>query len=439
MPPEPSGSPFSVALVGGGITGITLTVALLKRGIDVKIYEQAPQFTEIGAGIAFSPNAKQAMQKCDPAIYDAYQKIATRSRAAEKAYTWYDWMDGYDQVKGEHPRRLFTIDRDSSADGCHRAHFLEELLKLIPEGVAHFNKHLETIIDSQDNSPLTLKFHDGTSSTADVVIGCDGIKSCVRRLLFGEDAPQSYPSYTHVYAYRGLVEMDKAIDAIGEDIATSRTMYMGQDGHVLTFPVAHGKIMNVVAFRHDPQVWKSERLVVPTTRDKAKEDFKDWGQNVNSIINMLRGDLDKWAIFDLGDNPLPYFSKGRICVAGDAAHATGPHHGAGAGFCIEDSAVLAELLHVVWVNLQSTKGGKPKAEILEDVLKVFDDTRRERTQWLVESSRVSADLYEWRDKTCGKDPAKIKEELLWRNHKIWDVNIDEITNVANEKLRKLLV
>lgn len=108
------------------------------------------------------------MQKCDPAIYEAYLKIATRSRAVEKANTWYDWVDGYDQVEGEPPQLLFTIDRDSSADGCHRAHFLEELLKLIPEGVAHFNKRLETIIDSRENGPLTLKFYDGTSCTADV-------------------------------------------------------------------------------------------------------------------------------------------------------------------------------------------------------------------------------------------------------------------------------
>jgi salicylate hydroxylase len=168
MVPESANPPFSVALVGGGITGVTLTIALLRRGIDVKIYEQAGVFSEIGAGIAFSPNAKQAMRKCDPAIFTAYEKVATKSGSETKANTWYDWVDGYNQAAGTSPELLFTISRDSNADGCHRAHFLEEMVKLIPDGITEFNKRLEDIEESPDNGPLTLKFNDGTSRTADV-------------------------------------------------------------------------------------------------------------------------------------------------------------------------------------------------------------------------------------------------------------------------------
>jgi salicylate hydroxylase len=174
MHDKKSSSPISVALVGGGITGITLTIALLKRGIDVKIFEQAPKFTEIGAGIAFSPNAKQAMKLCDPAVLEAYMRVATSSASPEKANTWFDFYDGYNQdAKSgyQSEKWLFDITRDS-ADGCHRAHFLEELLKLIPQGVAHFNKHLDTITyeneEFTNQGPLTLNFHDGTKSTADV-------------------------------------------------------------------------------------------------------------------------------------------------------------------------------------------------------------------------------------------------------------------------------
>jgi salicylate hydroxylase len=271
------------------------------------------------------------------------------------------------------------------------------------------------------------------------VIGCDGIKSHVRRLLVGDENPQSRPSYTHKYAYRGLVPMEKAIAAIGEELATNRIMHMGKDGHILTFPVAHGQTMNVVAFRHDPEDWESDRLVVPTTRAEAKQDFDAWGENVKAIIDLLQDNLDKWGIFDLGDHPLSCFNKGRICVAGDAAHASGPHHGAGAGFCIEDSAVLSELLHVAWANLYGRKTRKSKVEVLGDVLTVFDRARRERTQWLVQSSRVTADLYEWRDELCGKDPVKIKQELLWRNHKIWKVDIEELTRLWNLELEKMIV
>ena len=159
--------PFSVALIGGGITGIALTIALLKRGIDVRIYEQAPQFTEIGAGIAFSPNAKQAMQACDPAMYETYQRVATKSGAAAKSTTWYDWVDSYNTYP-EGSKLQFTIERNSTADGCHRAHFLEELLKLIPDHVVYFNKRLRNITEPGVGASLVIEFEDGTTTTADI-------------------------------------------------------------------------------------------------------------------------------------------------------------------------------------------------------------------------------------------------------------------------------
>ncbi|KAG9856097.1 FAD/NAD(P)-binding domain-containing protein, partial [Aureobasidium melanogenum] len=426
---------FSVAIVGGGVAGMTLTIALAKRGFDVKIYEQAPQFTEIGAGIAFSPNAKQAMKKCDPAVHEAYLRVATSSGSPEKINTWYDFVDGYTDKDTD--QWLFDVTRDAPADGCHRAHFLEEMIKLVPEGTAHFNKHLDNIVDNGGSNPLTLRFSDGTTAEAD--IGNDGIKSSIRGMLFGKDAPEAKPTYTHRYAYRGLLKMENAIKALGNDLATNRTMHLGQDGHVLTFPVAHGKILNVVAFKYDPGEWTDTRLVVPTTREDAKQDYKDWGCKVRALVELLEDKLDKWAIFDLGDHPVPTYAKGRVAIIGDAAHATGPHHGAGAGICIEDSAILAELLDLAWSRLEEQSTRAARTKVLERVLEVFDEARRERTQWLVQSSRASVELYEWRDHLCKRDPAKIKEQILWRNHKIWRVDIDDMVAEANRKLEELIM
>jgi len=233
--------------------------------------------------------------------------------------------------------------------------------------------------------------------------------------------------------------MDKAVEALGKDLASNRTMHLGQDGHVLTFPVAHGKVLNVVAFKYDPEEWTDARLVVPTTREEAKRDFKDWGAKVRTIIDLLKDNLDKWAIFDLGDHPVKTFVKGRVAIIGDASHATGPHHGAGAGICIEDSAILAELLEVAWINLKNESAKVSKNETLEHVLAVFDVARRDRTQWLVQSSRASVELYEWRDRLCGTDPAKIKAQLVWRNHKIWRVDIDDMAAESNRQLEDLIL
>ncbi|KAG9689539.1 FAD/NAD(P)-binding domain-containing protein, partial [Aureobasidium melanogenum] len=433
-------SQFSVAIVGGGVAGVTLTIALAKRGIDVQIFEQAPQFTEIGAGIAFSPNAKQAMKKCDPAVHEAYLHVATASGNPDKVNTWYDFVDGYTDKDSEH--WLFDVTRDAPADGCHRAHFLEEMIKLVPEGTAHFNKHLDNLVENGDDKPITLKFSDGTTAEADVgksLIATDGIKSSVRGMMFGKDSPVAKPTYTHRYAYRGLLKMENAVKALGKDLATNRTMHLGQDGHILTFPVAHGKILNVVAFKYDPGEWTDSRLVVPTTKEDAKRDYRGWGSKVQAIVDLLEDKLDKWAIFDLGDHPVSTYAKGRIAIVGDAAHATGPHHGAGAGICIEDSAILAELLAVAWTRLEEQSTRVSKTEVLENVLKVFDGERRERTQWLVQSSRASVELYEWRDRLCERDPAKIKEQILWRNHKIWRVDMDDMVAEANRKLEELIM
>lgn len=136
----------------------------------------------------------------------------------------------------------------------------------------------------------------------------------------------------------------------------------------------------------------------------------------------------QWAIFDLG-HPVPTFYKGRICISGDAAHATSPHHGAGAGFCIEDSAMLAELLADEQVKTQHD---------LEAVFATYDAERRARAQWLVESSRWVGDCYELRAEGVGNDFTKIEDQIIERNGIIADVNIEEMCAKAKDELRRRL-
>lgn len=133
----------------------------------------------------------------------------------------------------------------------------------------------------------------------------------------------------------------------------------------------------------------------------------------------------QWAIFDTGDHPVPTFYKGRVCISGDAAHATSPHHGAGAGFCIEDSAVLAELL------------ADDRVQTLRDIeaaFATFNDQRKERGQWLVQSSRWLGDCYEWRAPGIGRDFAKIEHEINTRNGIIANVNLAEMCDQAKQSL-----
>lgn len=124
---------------------------------------------------------------------------------------------------------------------------------------------------------------------------------------------------------------------------------------------------------------------------------------------------------------MPTFYKGRICITGDAAHATSPHHGAGAGFCIEDSAILAELLKDEAVRSHAD---------LEAVFAAFDAVRRERCQWLVQSSRRIGDCYEWRATGVGRDFKKIENEINERLSIISNIDIEGVCDQAKALLRR---
>jgi salicylate hydroxylase len=218
---------FTIAIVGGGIAGLTLAIALHERGVPVTIYEQAPAFGEIGAGVSFSPNAVQAMKLCHDGIYDAFEKVCTRNLWPSKQKVWFDYLDGYNaKVIGDGKQEAaFTVSNSLGQNGVHRAHFLEAMVKLVPDDIARFGKRLSSI-NENSRGKLVMSFDDGTTAEADAVIGCDGIKSRVRQMMFGADHPSANPTFTHKIAYRGLVPMEKAIEAVGEERAQNACMHV---------------------------------------------------------------------------------------------------------------------------------------------------------------------------------------------------------------------
>ncbi|GAD92951.1 salicylate hydroxylase, putative [Paecilomyces variotii No. 5] len=422
---------FEVAIVGGGIAGLTLAIALYHRKVPITIYEQAPQFGEIGAGVSFSPNAVQAMKICHTGVYQAFEKVCTRNQWPSKRNVWFDYLDGYGGQKDEMETQesVFTIRSELGQNGVHRARFLDEIVKLVPQDICRFGKRLADITESP-HKKLVMHFEDGTTAEADAVVGCDGIKSRVRQIIVGPHHPSAHPSYTHKYAYRGLAPMKDVIAAIGEERGMNSCMHMGPNAHLLTFPVDHGNTLNMVAFKTNSEPWPdSQRLTRRATREDALKDYEGFGSNVIKLLNLTKPDLDVWAIFDLGDNPPPTYSKGRLCIAGDAAHATSPHHGAGAGLCIEDSAVMAELL-------ADERIGEP--EHLEAVFATFTAERKERGEFLVQSSRFIGDCYEWRTPGIGREFAKIEAEIIKRNGIITNVDVGKMCEHARSELRNRL-
>lgn len=219
---------FEIAIVGGGIAGLTLAIALHHRGVRVAIYEQAPQFGEIGAGVSFSPNAVQAMKVCHEGVFAAFEKVCTRNLWPSKQDVWFDYLDGFTGPKpGEETQSIaFTIRNSLGQNGVHRARFLDEIVKLVPTEIARFGKKLLDICEDPATGRLVMSFEDGSTAEADAIVGCDGIKSRVRQVIVGKDHPSAQPSFSHKYAYRGLAPMQQAIEALGEEVAMNSCMHV---------------------------------------------------------------------------------------------------------------------------------------------------------------------------------------------------------------------
>jgi salicylate hydroxylase len=204
---------------------------------------------------------------------------------------------------------------------------------------------------------------------------------------------------------------------------------MGKDRHVLTFPVNHGETLNLVAFVTTPNDWPDySKSTLPAKREEAIRDFAGFGPNVMKLLELTAPSLDIWGIFDLGTHPLRTYSKNRICVLGDAAHATSPHHGSGAGFCIEDAAVMATILADPKVT--GEKG------TIEKAFQTFSEERRVRTQWLVQHSRRQGDLYEYR---VTENVDLIEQEIAANNFCIEGMSVKWLCEKAAKALHRKLV
>lgn len=242
--------------------------------------------------------------------------------------------------------------------------------------------------------------------------------------MFGQSHASSQPSYSHKFAFRGIIPMDKARAALGDEKTSTRLMHLGPGAHALTFPIAGGTMMNVVAFVTDPSPWaeKDGKFVAAATKNEAIDAFAGFGPAVRTIMSLLPDKLDKWAIFDMYDNPVPTYASGRLCLAGDAAHASTPHHGAGAGCGIEDSLALAELL----ASVNQRAGVMPIRNMVTKALAVYNEMRYDRSQWLVRSSRMLGEMLEWQDPQTREDTQVLGHELWRRCHEIWDFDVDEM-------------
>jgi salicylate hydroxylase len=318
-------------------------VALARAGIDVQVYEQAQQLTEVGAGVSLAPNGLRMLERLG--VGEGIGRVGARYVSAQLRFS--------DGRAVRHEPDQFT--RPGQNVGIHRADLLALLAAQLPPGTVRTGHRCTGF--SQDAGHATAGFADGTTATADVVIGADGIHS----VLQGFVVAPAKPEFSGVVAYRGLVPCPD------EYPADALRMWVGQSKHFLVFPVRAGQLLNYVGFVPSDT---SVRESWSTSGDPAAlaAHFADWDPVIGKIIAAISGPGGsgfQWGMYDRA--PLPRWSSGRLTLLGDAAHPMLPHLGQGVNQALEDAVALATLLGA------STSAGVPRA------LAAYERLRRDRT------------------------------------------------------------
>ncbi len=305
-----------VIVIGSGIAGLSAAIGLRKVGIDVALYERAPELREVGAGISLWANALRALE---------HLGAAESVRAVSLKMT-------FSEIRGRNGHRpLITLDAAGMERWsglpelvrmCHRAELVSALAAHLPPGIAHYGHELVELTDFEGKPRV--RFANGHTDTADAVVGADGIHSVVRTALFGPQPPR-YSGYT---AWRGICARPAGVEpgSVGE--------WWGR-----------GKRVGVVTIPGDRVYWFAVENSPPNLRANDErahlaKAFQGWAPPALELFaatppdKVIRGDI-------LDRKPTRVWSKEAVGVIGDAAHPTTPNLGQGGCMAIEDAVVLA--------------------------------------------------------------------------------------------------
>lgn len=313
---------ISIAIIGGGIGGLTAGLALLDAGFDVHVYEQARALREVGAGIVLTPNATRVLQ-----CLGLGAKLELLG-VAPLAWRQRRWDDGRTLLCTPLAR---TAGAPATFYTSHRADVVAMLINALPVERLHIGHRLVALTDCDDR--VEAQFDNGARIKADMVIGADGIHSSVRGLLFGPEQPR----FTGCVAYRGMVPAER----LGRlELPLESQLWMGPGKHFVHYFVQNGQLVNFVCLI-DQDSWTKESWTEPGEVTDAHAAYAGWHDQVQSIISAA-DEIFIWGLFDRA--PLPRWSAGSVTLIGDACHPMLPFMAQGAAQAIEDAATLAAVL-----------------------------------------------------------------------------------------------
>jgi salicylate hydroxylase len=380
--------PLRAAIVGGGIGGLSAANALHRRGIDVTVFERAAALNEVGAGVFIYPNSLRQLERMG--LGEALASVGAKVGNGSQYYR----MDG--AVVGP----ILTTDSSgwNGMYGMHRADLLNALGAALPPSAIRTAHRCIGI--EQSSAVAQLKFANGRSAEADVVIAADGIHSALQPYIV-ESKP---PEYSGSRAYRGLVAREKLADWRDE----AHQVWMGDGKHFMVFPVRGGRLLNYVGFV-PTKTETVESWSAVGDRDELAASFEGWDPRVTGLLEKV-DNCFWWGLYDR--KPLSSWSKGRLVLLGDAAHAMLPHLGQGANQAIEDGVALAILL----------KGRSPPE--VPDMLRHYEQLRRARTDLIQAEARQNGLRYDSKYESLEQRDREIASSAAFRKS-LYDYDVEQ--------------
>lgn len=353
---------MKVVIIGAGMGGMSAAIALRQIGIDTAVYERVTENKPVGAAISVWSNGVKCLN------YLGLQEETAKLGGIVETMSYLDAHTGETMCRFSMQPLIDQVGQRPYP--IARAELQLMLMQAYGVDDVNFGMKMVSVADGDDAATAT--FADGTTVTADVIIGADGASSLTREYVLGGPVTRRYAGYVN---FNGLVDTD---DAIGP--ATEWTTYVGEGKRVSVMPVAGGRFyffFDVV----EPEGVRYER---GTAREVLRGHFAGWAPGVQTLIDKLDPlTTNRVEILDL--DPFHTWVKGRVAVLGDAAHNTTPDIGQGGCSAMEDAIALQ------WAF-------KDNPADVHAALAAYQAARTERAGELVLRARKRCDV------THAKDP-----------------------------------
>jgi 6-hydroxynicotinate 3-monooxygenase len=310
-----------IAIIGAGLGGAAAGALLQHAGFNVQIFEQAPSFSRLGAGIHMGPN-----------VLKIFQRIGMDKKLVDISSTPAYWFSR-DGLTGDYLSRIPLEGYGATYCTVHRGDLSALQMDTMTPGTVQFNKRLTRLEDN--GSDVYLEFQDGTSARATIVIGADGINSRVRETLLGAEKPH----YSGWVGHRAMISAEKLkkFDLTFEDCVK----WWGPDRHMMVYYTTSRRDEYYYVTGVPHPAWEFDGAFVQSSREEMSEAFAGYHPVIQALIEAT-DDVTKWPLFNR--NPLPLWSQGRMVLLGDACHPMKPHMAQGAAMAIEDAAMLVRCL-----------------------------------------------------------------------------------------------